>query len=155
MRLGFWQKLAIFSTTGAVGFSGLLWFLLHDVLSDEPSDITRLLLMVHGASSYALLVAIGSLLPFHVRSGWRRRRNLVTGLTATGAVAILGVTALVLYYGDEDMRAPARWLHLMVGLACFAVFPVHAFLGSRSPRPAQDAADNRAVEPAPYLERMH
>jgi hypothetical protein len=158
MQLGFWQKLAIFSTAAAVGISGLLWFVLHDVVaaaSDEMADITHLLLMVHGASSYALLVAIGSLLPVHVRSGWQRRRNLMTGLTVTIAMAVLGVTALLLYYGGEEMHAPAKWLHLFVGFACLAVFPVHAFLGERSPRPAQNSADDGAVESAPYLERMN
>jgi hypothetical protein len=161
MRLGFWQKLAIFSTAAAVGVSGLLWFVLHDVLeSDEMADITHLLLVVHGASSYALLIAIGSLLPVHVRSGWQRRRSLLTGLTVTGVMATLGVTALLLYYGGEEMRAPAKWLHLIVGFACLAVFPLHAFVGERSPRaaqtsPAQSSADDGAVDPAPYLERMN
>jgi hypothetical protein len=137
MRLGFWQKLLIFSTTAAVGVSGLLWFLLHDVFSaesDELADIAHVLLVVHGVSSYALLVAVGSLLPVHIRRGWQRRRNLLTGLSVTGAVAILGVTALVLYYGGEEMRAPAKWLHLILGLLCFAVFPAHAFLGEKSPK---------------------
>jgi hypothetical protein len=137
--------------------SSLPWFLLHDVLgaeSDEMADIAHLLLAVHGASSYALLVAVGSLLPVHVRSGWQRGRNLLTGLTATGVIAILGVTALVLYYGGEEMHAPAKWLHLIFGFLCFAILPAHAFLGEKSPRPAADAAGG-TVQPAPYLERMH
>src|SRR5690242_7843608 len=114
MRLGFWQKFTIFSTAAAVGLSGLLWFVLHDVIaaeSDEIADIAHMLLIVHGASSYALLVAVGSLLPVHVRTGWQRRRNLTTGLTVTGALAILGATALVLYYGGEETHTAAKWLH--------------------------------------------
>jgi hypothetical protein len=157
MRLGFWQKLSIFATAAAVGVSGLLWFLLHDILateSDEMADIAHLLLVLHGASSYALLVAVGSLLPVHIRRGWQRRRNLMTGLSVTGAVTILGVTALVLYYGGEEMHAPAKWLHLIFGFLCFAIFPAHAFLGEKSPRPAVDAAGD-TVQPTPYLERMH
>jgi len=153
MRLGFWQKFAIFSTAAAVGLSGLLWFVLHDVMSaeqDEMADIAHLLLIVHGAASYALLVAVGSLLPVHVRSGWQRRRNLTTGLTVTGAIAILGATALVLYYGGEEMHAPAKWLHLIFGFACLALFPAHAFLGEKSSTPAD--AGNSASAPAPSLD---
>jgi hypothetical protein len=149
MRLGFWQKFAIFSTSAAVGFSGLLWFVVHDVISaeqDELAEIAHMLLMLHGVSSYALLVAVGSLLPVHVRSGWQRGRNLTTGLMVTGAIAILGVTALVLYYGGEEMHAPAKWLHLIIGFACLALFPAHAFLGERSLTPA--AAGNGAPAPA-------
>jgi len=152
MRLGFWQKLAIFSTAAAVGVSGLLWFVLHDIISsesDEMADVAHMLLVLHGVSSYALLVAVGSLLPVHVRSGWQRRRNLTTGLTVTGAIAILGVTALVLYYGGEEMHAPAKWLHLIFGFACLALFPAHAFLGERSLTPA--TASNGTSVPAPPL----
>ena len=152
MRLGFWQKLAIFSTAAAVGLSGLLWFVLHDVIateSDEMADIAHMLLVLHGAASYALLVAVGSLLPIHVRTGWQRRRNLTTGLTVTGAIAVLGVTALVLYYGGEEMHEPAKWLHLIFGFACLALFPAHALLGEKSVAPA--AAGNAASAPAPSL----
>src|SRR5579864_7707686 len=111
MRLGFWQKLAVYSTTTAVGISGLLWFLVHDVIADEAGDLAHLLLVLHGVSAYALLVAVGSLLPLHVRSGWRRRRNLAMGLAVTVTIAVLGVTALMLYYGNEETQAPAKWLH--------------------------------------------
>jgi hypothetical protein len=152
MRLGFWQKSVIFLTAAAVGFSGLLWFVLHDVMSaesDEMADIAHLLLVLHGVSSYALLLAVGSLLPVHVRTGWQRRRNLTTGLTVSGAIAILGATALVLYYGGEEMHAPAKWLHLIFGFACLALFPAHAFLGEKSPAPA--AAGDGASVPAPPL----
>lgn len=122
MRLGFWQKLAVFSTTAVVGLSGLLWFILHDVVVDEPGDVSHLLLTLHGVSSYALLVAVGSLLPLHVRSGWLRRRNMVTGLMVTATMAILSVTALVLYYGSEEMLEPAKWVHLGLASAVFSCF---------------------------------
>jgi hypothetical protein len=128
VRLGFWQKAAIYVTTIMVGLSGVLWFILHDVVADDLDDWAHLLLILHGVSAYALLVAIGSLLPVHVRSGWLRRRNLATGLTVIAVMAVLGITALMLYYGDEDMQKPAKWLHLAFGLGCFIVFPAHAFL---------------------------
>ena len=108
-----------------------------------------MLLVLHGASSYALLVAVGSLLPVHIRSGWQRRRNLTTGLAVTGAIAILGATALVLYYGGEEIHAPAKWLHLIFGFACLALFPAHAFLGEKGLTPA--GAGNGASAPAPSL----
>ena len=79
MQLGFWQKTAVYITASIVGFSGLLWFILHDVLAEDLDDLTHLSLVLHGVSAYALLVVIGSLLPVHVRWGWLRRRNLLTG----------------------------------------------------------------------------
>jgi len=138
MQLRLWQKTAVYCTTVMVGLSGLFWFVVHDVLANEPGDLIRLLLTLHGVSAYALLVAIGSLLPIHVRSGWRRRRNLVTGLTVITLTAVLGVTALVLYYGDEDLQQPAKWLHLAFGFAFFVVFPAHALVKSTQRQSSHD-----------------
>jgi hypothetical protein len=130
MQLGFWQKCAVYCTAATVGLSGLLWFVVHDIIADEPGDLARLLLTLHGVSAYALLLAIGSLLPIHVRSGWLRRRNLVTGLAVIALAVVLGVTALILYYGDEELQRPAKWLHLAFGLTCFVLFPAHALMKS-------------------------
>ena len=136
MRLGVWQKTAVFATMATVGLTGLLWFVLHDIIDDEPGEAARVLLILHGLSSYVLLVVIGSLLPNHVWSGWTHRRNLVTGLAVTAMMAVLAATGLALYYGGEDLHQPARWLHVAVGLGCFLLFPAHAFLTARSRRAA-------------------
>lgn len=135
MRLGLWQKTAVFATVAAVSLSGLLWFILHDVVTDDFNDMAHVLLTMHGISSYALLVAIGSLLPLHVRAGWRSRRNIVTGILVTTTMAVLCVTALMLYYGGEETQGVAKWVHLAFGFGCFVLFPAHAFLWAR-PRPS-------------------
>jgi hypothetical protein len=70
MQLGFWQKTAIYVTASIVGFSGLMWFILHDVLAEDPGELAHVVLVLHGVSAYALLVVIGSLLPVHVRFGY-------------------------------------------------------------------------------------
>ncbi|SRR5258706_7032967 len=131
MRLGVWQKSAVYTTVITVGASGLIWFVVHDFISDEQSDVTRALLTLHGVASYALLVVLGSLLPLHVRAGWRHRRNIVTGLASLAAMAILGATALVLYYGSEETHVTARWVHLGLGLFGIVLLPIHAFRPNR------------------------
>jgi predicted permease len=150
MRLRFWQKTAVFATTMTVGLTGLLWFVVHDMIDDEPGGVLRLLLMLHGMSSYVILVVIGSLLPRHVRSGWIRRRNIVTGVTVTVLMTILAATGLALYYGGEDLHAPARWVHIVVGLGCFVLFPTHAFLTARSsPSAVADATPPTGLAAGP------
>ena len=128
MRLGLWQKIAIHCSAAMVGLSGLLWFILHDLIYNDPGEPVHLLLVLHGISAYAVLVAVGSLLPVHVRAGWLRRRNLVTGLTVIATISILSVTALMLYYGSEEVQTPAKWVHLAFGIGAFIVFPAHAFV---------------------------
>lgn len=144
MRLGVWQKTAVFATVAVVGLSGLLWFVLHDVVADELGDTTHLLLSLHGVSAYALLVAVGSLLPLHVRAGWRSGRNTITGVVTTAAMAVLSVTALMLYYGGEETQAAVKWIHLAFGFALLAVFPAHAF--SRMTRVIPDDEALRAKD---------
>lgn len=153
MRLGFWQRLAIYVTTITVGVSGLLWFVVHDVVADDSGDWAHLLLILHGVSAYALLVVIGSLLPVHVRSGWLRRRNLATGLTMIAVMAVLGITGLMLYYGDEEMQQSAKWLHLAFGFGCFVAFPAHAFLRAKRrqttlPATVNESAADLSTEPS-------
>jgi heme A synthase len=147
MRLGFWQKLAVFATTAVVGVTGLLWFVLQDMIDAEPGEATHVLLMLHGISSYAILVVIGSLLPRHVRLGWVRRRNRVTGITVTVVMTVLAATGLALYYGGEELHTPVRWLHVAFGLGCFVLFPVHALLAAKSRQPSQSPTAGRNATP--------
>lgn len=129
MRLGIWQKSFVYASTAVVAASGIVWFILHDLVLEEPDDLTRLLLIMHGASAYVLLVVVGSLLPLHVKSGWRRRRNLGSGMSVAFAIVLLGITALMLYYGSEEARLPARWVHICVGVVTALLFPVHFLAG--------------------------
>jgi len=141
MRLGPWQQAAVYAALVIVGLTGLVWFALHDFVEEEPSELQRWSLVLHGASAFAALIVFGSLLPLHVRSGWVRRRNIASGLSITVVMTVLIVTALLLYYGSEEMRAPVRWTHIGIGILAFALFPMHVIFGHRSrPLAAPDLA---------------
>jgi hypothetical protein len=128
MRLGRWQKIAIYCSAATVGLSGLLWFVLHELAYDDPGELAHLLLILHGASAYVVLLAVGSLLPVHVRAGWLLRRNLATGLAVIATISVLSITALMLYYGSEEVQTPAKWVHLAFGISVLILFPAHAFV---------------------------
>src|SRR5215510_219962 len=141
MRLGPWQQAAVYAALVIVGLTGLVWFALHDFVEEEPSELQRWSLVLHGASAFAVLIVFGSLLPLHVRSGWVRRRNIASGLSIIIVMTVLIVTALLLYYGSEEMRAPVRWTHIGIGILAFALFPMHVIFGHRSrPLAAPDLA---------------
>jgi hypothetical protein len=146
MRLGFVQKSAVWTATAVVALSGVAWFVLHDLIDAEPGETERLLLMLHGISAYAVLIAIGSLLPLHVRSGWHRRRKRWTGGSTLAVLVLLAMTGLVLYYGGEATREPARWIHIAIGIACIALFPVHALLAATVRRSADSAMQDGVGE---------
>lgn len=148
MRLGLVQKSVVWTAIPVVALTGLAWFVLHDLVEREPGETERLLLMLHGISAYATLIVMGSLLPLHVRSGWHRRRKRWTGGTTLATLVLLAVTGLVLYYGGEQTRETARWIHIGIGIACVALFPVHAMLAATVKRsstsPQEGAAKSRA-----------
>lgn len=153
MRLGFVQKSAVWTAAAVVALSGAAWFVLHDLIDAEPGETERLLLMLHGVSAYAVLIAIGSLLPLHVRWGWHRRRKRWTGGSTLAMLVLLAITGLVLYYGGEATREPARWIHIVIGIACIALFPVHALLAATVRRSADSAIrsqDGAAESPNRY-----
>lgn len=143
MRLGFVQKSAVWTATAVVALSGVAWFVLHDFIDAEPGETERLLLMLHGVSAYAVLFVIGSLLPLHVRSGWYRRRKRWTGGATLAMLVLLAMTGLVLYYGGEATREPARWVHIAIGIACIALFPVHALLAATARSSADSAISSQ------------
>lgn len=122
MRMGRVQQIAVYGVLATVALSGLLWFIAHDLFDSEPNEFLRLLLVAHGSSAYILLLVLGSLLPIHVRSGWRRSKNVGTGLSFTLALTTLLTTALLLYYGSEETRLPARWIHMLSGCCALPYF---------------------------------
>ncbi|WP_424196726.1 hypothetical protein ACMYR3_16835 (plasmid) [Ampullimonas aquatilis] len=122
----------------AVVISGIVWWLLHDVLQWGWILAERRLLISHGIAAAATLVIVGGLLPLHIRLAWRIRRNLSSGLAALAIMTLLAATGLLLYYGGEDWRDWVRWAHIGAGLIAALVIPVHVWLGRR--RHARSAA---------------
>lgn len=145
MRMGRLQQIVVYAVLSTVALSGLFWFVVHDLFDSEPNEFLRLLLATHGSSAYVLLLVLGSLLPLHVRSGWRRSKNVGTGLSVVLAMTILLITALLLYYGSEETRLTARWIHIIVGLLSFAIFPTHVVLGWKLRRAQAKSPDLAAA----------
>ena len=88
--------------------SGALWLLTdrlkHTAAGEMWSRMSASLLMLHGAAAMLMLVLFGSLMPFHVRVGWRRKRNRITGTVMVATNAALIVTAFGLYYAGRRAR---------------------------------------------------
>ena len=131
--------------------SGALWLLAdrlkHTATGEMWSRMSASLLMLHGAAAMLMLVLFGSLMPFHVRVGWRRRRNRTTGTVMLAANAVLILTAFGLYYaGAERVRDWASDFHIGVGLALPALLAVHVVRGRRH-RPAVELDRSASIDP--------
>lgn len=131
--------------------SGALWLLTDRLKQTTAGEVwSRLsasLLMLHGAAAMLMLVLFGSLMPFHVRVGWRRRRNRTTGTVMLAANAALIVTAFGLYYaGAERARDWASDLHIGVGFALPALLALHVLRGRRR-RHAVELERSPSIDP--------
>lgn len=137
MRLGKWHRHLVIATLALVAASGVLWFVLHDLMGRGPDEFLRDLLVAHGVTAYTSAIAFGSVLPLHVVAGWRQRRNLASGLVAVFTLALLIGSALLLYYGGEQAQAWARPVHIAVGFGALIGTPLHIVRGRRMRKEAE------------------
>jgi len=65
----------------------------------------------------AALLLFGTLLPLHIRRGWRARVNRGTGVVMVAAFCLLIATGYGLYYaGGEQLRRATALAHDALGL---------------------------------------
>jgi hypothetical protein len=130
-RLPRWQRLALYVIGSGVAASGLVWFGLQQRPDSEDIfsawlPIERTTGVIHGATSLAMLIVIGSMLPVHVRSGWRSKVNFISGTSLLTALSILSLSGAALYYvANEQLRLATTWIHEIVGAASVVVCLLH------------------------------
>lgn len=147
---------ALLLTLASVTASGLLlapttlalradWDLSWRLAGGDRTGVAAL----HAAAAFAATAFVGALWTTHMRSGWRRRRQRITGALLAGSAAGLVLSATGVYYlGDERAAAIAAFVHLALGLLVIGVFAVHA-LGRRRRRrsPARGHAGTGPAAP--------
>jgi hypothetical protein len=76
---------------------------------------------------------LGAVMPVHIKSGWKSKRNRISGSLMIAVMALLLVSGLFLYYG-ADTREAALWVHWVIGCGLVLLFPAHYLLGKRANR---------------------
>jgi hypothetical protein len=130
VRLSVRFRAVLYLTIGALFVTGVVWLLLDHAVWPETATY---LLRLHGAAAMAILVLLGALLPLHVRAGWRRGRNVASGIVMLACNGVLVLTAFGLYYAGSD--ALRRWtsaLHVAIGLGLPLLVAGHVVLGRRA-----------------------
>ncbi len=134
-RLPAWQRIPTHLIFTVCALSGLLFFLRHDLRVEIPGAETHSYLVMHGVSAAFALLAIGAILPGHLRVAWIARRNRISGLVMLAVMALLMLSGLMLYYGSEELRDATVLTHWIVGGIVMAAFPLHLMLGRRDAMP--------------------
>ncbi len=122
MRLSVRFQTTLYLVVAMLLITGVAWLAVDRAVWPETATY---LLRLHGGAAMAMLVVLGALLPLHVRIGWRRGRNLVSGIAMLASNGILVLTAFGLYYAGSD-----------AGLALPVLVGGHVALGWRSRRTA-------------------
>lgn len=125
----------VFVTTfGAVWLTGALWMLIQYTKS-TPLDLRTpnqtLLMQLHGAVAFLSLICLGTFAT-HIKQGLSIKVNKPSGITLSISMAVLIVTAWMLYYvGDDTLRNISSLAHILIG-ACFPALVLgHASRGIR------------------------
>lgn len=143
LRLPRWQLQVVYWSFGLLSASGLLWLAIHGLaLMDAPQDHDGLPLptpakawamRLHAASALAAFLALGSLLPVHVRIGWLRHRNRASGTVNLLSFSLLALTGYALWYASEGFwKEWSTWVHWGFGVAMPLALVAHVILGRLS-----------------------
>ena len=133
-RMPGWQRLPTHIILAVCAFSGLLYFVRHELRIELPGLEAHGYLVTHGISAAFALLIFGAVLPAHLRAAWIAKRNRTSGVVMIMVMSVLMLSGLLLYYGSEEMRDGVVLTHWVVGFAAFAAFVLHLLLGRRTAR---------------------
>lgn len=135
--------------------SGLAWLGGRYGLRADPEfphPLEAWALKLHGAATMCALLAVGSVLPQHVRFAWRIQRNRVSGVVVLSLLGGLAVTGYGLYYAaDENLRPWISLGHWGWGLALPAGIIWHVVAGRRRKR--RKESDTHDAHRTPFSEK--
>lgn len=122
-----WQRTFVICGMVTCSTTGLLYLLGHEFQILRTILGTHSILAAHGMTALLATLAMGSVLPFHLKAGMKSQRKWVSGFSQLTFLIVLLVSGSLLYYGPAEIRESVVELHWMAGLLFFAIFVLHAF----------------------------
>jgi len=120
-----WQKHFVLIGMLSCSLTGSAYLLGHEFHIERAILGAHSVLMWHGIAAMIATLALGSVLPFHLKAGLKSKRKLYSGLSQLVFLATLLISGALLYYGPEEIRENVIATHWLVGLAFFAIFLLH------------------------------
>ena len=124
-RMPVWQRQFVLTSMLSCSLTGIAYLLGHEFHVGQSIMGKHSVLMWHGISAMVATIALGSVLPFHLKAGLKSRKKLWSGLSQLAFLAALLISGALLYYGPEEIRDQVITTHWMIGLAFFAIFLLH------------------------------
>lgn len=120
-----WQRYFVIAGMLICSLSGIFYLFGHEFHVYRKLLGAHQVLAWHGISAVVASIALGSILPFHLKAGLKSQRKLWSGIAQLSFLSILMITAVLLYYGPEEIRESVIQIHYFVGLIFFAIFIMH------------------------------
>jgi len=123
-----WQKLFVIGSMLSCSITGTIYLLGHEFDIERSLLGHHKILAIHGLTAIITSVALGSVLPFHLKAGYQSTRKWLSGFTQLGLLVILLITGGFLYYGPLEFRDSVILLHWLAGLFFFSIFITHCLI---------------------------
>ena len=127
-----WQRSFVIHGMLACSITGLIYLAGHQFQIQRAILGTHSILAAHGIAAMLATLALGSVLPFHIKAGYKSRRQLWSGFSQLGFLAVLLISGALLYYGPEEIREGVIDTHWIVGLLFLVIFMWHGIFRLRS-----------------------
>lgn len=124
-----WQKWFVILGISSCSLSGGIYLIGHEFQIQRSILGSHNILVIHGVAAMLTILALGSVLPFHLKAGLKSKRKWWSGLGQLSFLSALMITGLLLYYGPEPIREKVVSTHWGLGLLFFAVFLIHIPMG--------------------------
>jgi hypothetical protein len=120
-----WQKWLVILSILSCSLSGSFYLIGHEFQIQGSIFGSHHVLAIHGTASILAIIALGSVLPFHLKAGLQSKRKKFGGISQLGLMGMLIASGTLLYYGPEIIRDQAVNTHWITGLLFFSIFLTH------------------------------
>ena len=120
-----WQRNFVLIGMLTCSLTGTAYLLGHQFDIEHALLGAHSVLVWHGVAAMLATLALGSVLPFHIKAGLKSKRKLWSGLSQLAFLFTLLISGALLYYGSEEIRDSVVITHWLIGLVFFAIFLLH------------------------------
>jgi len=121
-----WQKSFVICGMVTCSITGLLYLLGHQFHIQRAILGKHHILVAHGVAAMLATLALGSVLTFHIKAGYKSKNQWISGFSQLSFLAVLFISGALLYYGPEEIRDSVIDTHWITGLIFFAIFLIHS-----------------------------
>lgn len=123
-----WQRWFVLFGMLSCSITGLVYLLGHEFHIQHPLLGTHTILASHGIAGMLAILTAGSVLPFHLKAGFKSKRKWLSGVGQLGFLATLFISGILLYYGPEEIREGVIKTHWIIGLLFLFIFLWHGVM---------------------------